>query len=133
MVYLIFLIVGFIFFIVSIYNLKQSLSLIRNSERTIGRVSELKEIYDDDNPTYLPIFHFETHDHKKFIYRHHTSSSRPEWAIGQKEEFIYDPLKPETARLLNYSGIFYWNIVLMAVSIVLIVIGIGYLLFYSFL
>ncbi|QNK64557.1 DUF3592 domain-containing protein [Pedobacter sp. PAMC26386] len=133
MTYLICLIAGILLLVVSIIKLKQVFAFVKNSERAIGRVTKLEEISDIEGTTYLPVFEFKTRSHQEFTYRHHTSTSPSNWAIGEERTFLYDPTKPEEARLFAYSGIFYFNVLLIAIAMVLIVVGAGYFLLQSYL
>ncbi|WP_449757788.1 DUF3592 domain-containing protein [Flavobacterium shii] len=112
--------------------MKRELTFVKNNERVIGTVTKLEEIKDDDGITYLPIFKFKTSKNQDYTYRHRVTSNPAKWSIGDEVKFIYDPNEPTTARLLNYSSIFSWTIILLAFGIDLIVVGIGYYLFHGY-
>ena len=126
MFYSISLTIGIILLVISLFIFKESLAFIRKSDRAIGTVIELEKIDGTDGVTCKPIFKFKTSTNQEIIYRHISSSSPPNWYVGEEATIAYDPTNPTTARLLTYFGAFSWTIVLMAISMPLIVIGGGY-------
>jgi hypothetical protein len=120
------LVVGITLLIISLLTLRESLVFLRKSERTVGTVIELERIDGSDGDTFKPIFKFKTSLNREIIYRHFSSSSAPNWKIGEEAMIAYDPNDPYVARLLTYFGTFRWTIVLMAIAMPLIVVGGGY-------
>jgi hypothetical protein len=126
MFYGITLAIGLILLTISLFIFKESLAFIRKSERATGTVTEMVPVNGSDGVTYKPIFKFKTSTNQEVIYRHISSSSPPNWSVGEEATIAYDPNDPSVARLLTYFGTFSWTIVLMAIAMPLIVIGGGY-------
>lgn len=127
-IYLIFIVVGGLLLAGALVALKNRLSFVKNGERAIGSVVQLVERKDDEGTFYYPVFDIHTRQHGTITYRHRTGSSSAEWQIGETIAFIFEPGKPDTVRFLNYWGIFWWPLSLMAVAVDLLVIGGGYFL-----
>ena len=126
--YLIFITVGVLLLIGAFIELKRKLAFVKSGERSVGTVVELVEKKDDDGTIYYPVFEFKTANNETITYRHGSGSSTARWAVGQEAAFIFEPGKPETARFLNYWGIYWWPLSLLAVAIDLLLIGAGYFL-----
>lgn len=127
-IYLIFIIVGGLLLAGAIVVLKNTLTFIKNGERAIGTVVRLDERKDDEGTYYFPVFDIPTRQHETITYGHWTGSSSAGWRIGETSAFIFAPGKPDTVRFLNYWGIFWWPLCLMAVAVDLLVMGGGYFL-----
>ncbi|MET4141019.1 DUF3592 domain-containing protein [Pedobacter sp. UYP1] len=133
MYYRITLIFGVILCFASLFILSESLTFLKNSERATGTVTGLELLHDSDGDTYRPVFAIKTKNNQVFIYKHTSSSSPASWKVGENATFVYDPKRPDSARLFTYFGIFSWTIVLLCISIYLMVIGAGYQLSKRFL
>jgi Protein of unknown function (DUF3592) len=131
--YAISLAIGIILLIISLFLLKESMSFIKNGERTKATVIELEKITHSKGATYKPVFKFNTILNQEIIYRHNVSSSPPTWKVGDETTVIYDLNDPQKVKLLSYFGVFSWTIILMAIAMPLIVIGGGYYIAQSFL
>jgi hypothetical protein len=128
MLYGIALIIGLILLSYALNALKESIAFVKNSEKTIGTVTELEQLSDSDGDTYRPIFTFKTKDNKEYTYTYPVSSSPPGWAIGDQIKFAYDTNHPESAKMLTYSSVFKWPVRLLSFALPLIVLGAGYFL-----
>lgn len=128
MVYSILLIIGFILVLVAGILFKRSLNFLENGERTTGIVTELISVYDDDGVTYKPVFKFKTSKNEDITYTHPISSSPPQWRVGETTGLIYDPDKPEDAKILTYFGMFGWAVIILSIAAPLLVIAGGYFL-----
>ena len=127
-VYLIFLILGIIGLVLSLRSLRDLVGFLKNAERATGRVIELVESIHDSESFYHPVFEFTAKDQQRFRYRHHVSSALSSWKIGDETVFIFDPAHPEKARMLG-SAMFNWPVTVLAVSMTLLVTGLGYVVF----
>lgn len=127
------LVLGIVFLVISLFILKQSLNFVKRSEHAIGTVIELKEISNEGDISYLPVFSIPINNGKEIIYTHHSSSKPASWDIGEKAEFLYDPNDLRSARLFRYFDVFSWTIVLMGLAAYLITTAGGYFYFKSYL
>lgn len=127
-IYLIFIIVGGLLLAGALVVLKNTLTFVRNGERAVGTVVRLDERKDSEGTYYFPVFDIHTQQHETITYGHWTGSSSAVWQIGETKTFIFKPGNPDTVRFLNYWGLFWWPLSLMAVAIDLLVIGGGYFL-----
>lgn len=128
MVYLIFLFLGTLGLVLSIRSLRASVDFLKNAERATGRVIELVESSDDGETFYRPVFEFTAKDQQQYHYRHHKSSAPSSWEIGNEAVFIFDPADPGEARMLG-SAMLNWPATALAVSMTLLVTGLGYVVF----
>ncbi|HVI45355.1 MAG TPA: DUF3592 domain-containing protein [Chitinophaga sp.] len=128
-IYLIFIVVGGLLLAGALVSLKGKLAFVKNGERVVGTVVRLVKEKDDDGTFYYPVFDIPTRQHETITYGHSVgSSSATAWQIGETTAFIFEPGKPDTVRVLNYWGIFWWPLCLMAVAVDLLIIGGGYFL-----
>lgn len=124
--YTITLAIGIALVLISIFLCRESLSFLKKSERTVGRVTELQKIYDSDGNTYKAVFTFKTKENDEFTFRQNGSSNPSSFEVGEEVNIAYNPKNPWDARVLSYFGVFSWSIVLMAIGMAAIVVGGGY-------
>jgi len=117
------LLTGLILLGISIHLLRQSLDFVRRSQPVTGMVISLEET----DGAYSPIFSIQTSSGQTITYRHPTATKPSTWKVGEEAFFLYDPLHPESPRMISYFWIFNWTIVCMAIGIPLVIIGAGYL------
>ncbi len=131
MIYLSFLILGILLFIISIIWLRRILRFVKNAERAIGKVIELKEKPDDGGYLYSPVFKFSTARQEVYVYHYPVASAPSDWSLGDELIFIYHPDAPAESKPFTYTLIFRWPILLLAIGITLMVIGAGYCLLFK--
>ncbi len=126
------LIVGILLLVFGIAELKRRLAFVKNSERSVGRVVQLKEKKDDEGTYYYPVFEIHTRKREVMTYVLGTGTSPTSWKLGQEAVFIFDPEQPESIRMLRYWVVFGWPLSLLAVAVDILLIGIGYFAWYVY-
>jgi hypothetical protein len=132
-IHLIFIIVGGLLLTGALRSLMSLRRFIKDAEKAVGTVTKLVEKEDDDGISYYPVFDIPTRHHGIITYGAGTGTSSRKWEIGKTALFILKPDKPETTRRLNFWGIFWWPLSLMAIGVDLLLIGIGYFLLRGYL
>lgn len=122
MLYKLFLVTGIVLLFFSLYKWKQSVDFVRAGEKAIGTVSVLEEI----DGSYSPVFVIETHQRETVFYNHPVSTSPASWEIGEQAVFLYDPLHPQSVKMMSYFWLFNWAIVFMVLAISFMIVGGGY-------
>lgn len=126
MAYTISLIIGIVLLVVSLLLFKNTLNFIKKGEKATATVVKLNTFESDDGTSYTPIFSFTTVAKKEYLYTHPFSSEPPAFVIGDTATIVYDPAKPEDAKILTYPSAFIWTIVILVVALALIILGGGY-------
>lgn len=116
--------IGIFLFFLAGYMIKNTLSFMKQSERSTATVVRMRTEKDSDGEANYPIFSYMTSTKEEHTYEYPASPSG--WKIGDKETIIYDPNNPSSARVMTYFGILGWPIVLLAVAAPLVVMGMGY-------
>ncbi|WP_212004713.1 DUF3592 domain-containing protein [Chitinophaga sp. HK235] len=131
--YLILVIVGGLLLFCAVRSLIGRLAFVKGGERAVGTVVQLVEKKDDEGTCYFyPVFDIHTRQQKTITYRHGTGSSPAAWQVGETAAFIFEPGKPYTVRFVNFWGLFWWPLSLMALAVDLLMIGGGYFLLYRY-
>ncbi len=124
------LLVGVVLMSIAYWQFQRTMKLLKNGERAKARVLELVESRSrSDGTSYRPVFAFITKTNQAQQFTYDVSSSPPAWKVGEEADIIYNPEKPEQARLLGYWGLFIGTIILAAVAAPFLVIGSGYFVF----
>ena len=131
--YAITLLIGVMFFVLSLVMFNQSVQFLRTGSRATATVIRLESSSSKKRSSVYPIFSFRTLTNQEITYIHNVSSSPPAWKIGEQTTVVYELNNPNNLKLLTYFGAFGWAIGLMAVAMPLLVIGGGYYLLQSFL
>lgn len=126
MTYTISLIVGIVLLVVSLRLFKSTIDFIKKGEKATATVVKLNTFESDDGTSYTPIFSFTTASKQEFLFTHPFSSDPPSYVVGDTATIVYDPAKPENAKILTYPSAFMWTIVIMIIALALIVFGVGY-------
>ena len=130
MIHALLLLVGLVLMSIAYGQFQRTMNLLKNGERAKARVLELVESRSrSDGTSYRPVFEFVTkaNEVKRFVYD--VSSSPPAWQVGEEADVIYNPARPEQARLVGYWGLFIASIILAAVAAPFLVIGGGYFVY----
>ncbi|OJJ17646.1 hypothetical protein BKI52_27685 [marine bacterium AO1-C] len=97
---------------------------------TTGRVKDVEIDNDGDGTAVVWIIEYFDQDKKEYEKAHQVHSSEPR-GIGTKVKIVYDPKQPKIAEVNNFSalyGVMYGAFVL---SIPLLIISLGYFIFYK--
>jgi hypothetical protein len=130
MIHALLLLVGLVLMSIAGWQFRQTMKLLKNGERTKARVLELVASRSrSDGTTYRPVFGFMTKTNQAQQFTYDVSSSPPAWKVGEEADIIYNPDRPERARLIGYWGLFIASIILAAVAAPFLVIGSGYFVY----
>lgn len=129
MIHALLLLVGLVLMSIAGWQFRQTMKLLKNGERAKARVLELISTRGSDGTTYRPLFGFVTKANQVKQFEYDVSASPPDWKVGEEADVIYDPDRPERARLIGYWGLFIASIILAAVAAPFLVIGSGYFLY----
>ncbi len=130
MIHALLLLVGLVLMSIAGWQFRQTMKLLKNGKRTKARVLELVASRSrSDGTTYRPVFGFMTKTNQAQQFTYDVSSSPPAWKVGEEADIIYNPDRPERARLIGYWGLFIASIILAAVAAPFLVIGSGYFVY----
>jgi len=106
---LVFVGVGFLFIGLAVFFLIRTRNFINNSEKTQGQV--ILNLYQADSEGggggYTPVFEFRTAQGKKVEGSGDLAVNPPQYKVGQTVEVLYDPKKPEEARINKGLNLYY--------------------------
>ncbi|SEW53092.1 DUF3592 domain-containing protein [Chitinophaga arvensicola] len=126
--YSITLAIGLLLLVISLTFLQQSLSFLKTTNRTTGKVIDLATLSGSDGDTYSAVIRFYADNGQEYIYRQQSSSSPPTWEVGEAVTMAYDPGNPQRAKPVAYFSMFGVTVILMMFALPAIVIGGGYYL-----
>ena len=121
-------IIGLILLILGLKLLKDRIARIKNGNRAIATIIEIKDYLDSDKAKlYKPVFKFFTYNNEEIIFEHRVgSSSDRRWAIGKEVKVIYKAEKPNKLILLTLFNAFGIPLILLILAILLLFISTGY-------
>lgn len=122
---------GFVLMYFAIKMYSDTNQLLHTGIRTKAIVKDLIEVYDDDGPTYKPVFEYTDRYNTNKKFRSEVSSRPPAYTIGQKVKIVYDPLDVDEIKIVSFWGLYRWTIILSCIAAPLLIIGGGYLIFMS--
>lgn len=114
--------------ILGIWSLKNRIARIKNGNRAIATIIEIKEYFDSDNDRmYKPVFKFFTRNNEEIVFDHRVgSSSHRRWAIGKEVKVIYKAENPNKVILLTLFNAFAIPLILFILALLLLFISSGY-------
>lgn len=121
-------IMGLVLLIMGIKLLKDRIEHIKNGNRAIARVIEIKEYLDDDKAKmYKPVFKFLTNNNEEIIFEHRVgSSSDSRWPINKEVKVLYKMEDPNKVTLLTLFNSFGIPLTLLILASLLLFISGGY-------
>lgn len=118
---------GVVLLIVGLIFLRNAISNIRNGNKAVASVIEVKEYLDSENDKmYKPIYKFITHNHEEILFERYGSSSRKTWAIGMEMKVVYDGANPGNVFILTFFNAFGLPVILLTAALLLLFIAGGY-------
>ena len=100
--------IGIILIIISVYFLVESAIFFTNSNQAVGVVTDYKEGHGGGTRlsiVYYPIVTFKCCNHKLIEFVGKPGVDPPEYTIGENVDVLFDPSKPETAKIYSFSSI----------------------------
>ena len=109
-------------------------SFLHRSVATTGTIVRnvlVQERRADDSvtSTYAPVFSFSANDGRTYTVTSSSSSSPPEFAVGQQVRVLYVPDNPATAKIDSVLQLWMMPMVLVFLGIICSLVGYGLLLF----
>ncbi|MFT3679058.1 MAG: DUF3592 domain-containing protein [Ferruginibacter sp.] len=129
MVYGILLTIGLTLCTISGFVIKEKILFIKNSEKSTGKVFEIKEEEgggETNGTVYRPYFKFKSSQNIEYTYKYYIATSPIKWEVGDEATIIYNPDNPNHASIYTYWGIFILPIILLTIAAPLLVISGGY-------
>lgn len=126
-----FLAVGIAFLGGAGYYRKQTDALLKNAVEATGEVILMREEDRHIQPqhrgeaeeTYRPVILFITREGRRVRYESIVSSYPPRYSAGDKVRILYDPDRPEEARIDDFTDLWLRPIFLAGVGLILAVFG----------
>lgn len=134
------LILGLVFTLVGAGALTGSVVAYRETDRFLdqavaatGTVIDFKEhIKTEERRTrrlYAPIINFQSQAGDSIQFEANVRSNPPMYEVGESVELLYDPARPELARINTFWGIWIVFVVCLLVGVPFTLIGVGALYF----
>lgn len=107
------LLIGIPFAIVSVFVLKDTINLLSNSHKTIGKIIGIEEERRRNGGyMYSPVIKYKSVTGDEYVYRSTTKTGYTSYKIGQQIELIYDKSNPQNARVNSFLDIWFLTIIM---------------------
>lgn len=107
------LVVGIPFAIISVFEFKNTLNLLSNSHKTLGRIIDIEEEKRRNGGyMYSPVIKYKSVTGDEYIYDSNTKTGYTSYKIGQEIELIYDKNNPQNARVNSFLDIWFLTIIM---------------------
>lgn len=121
------LVIAGVLLILGLIFLRNAISNLRNGNKTIASVIEVKEYLDSENDKkYKPVYKFITHNNEEIFFERYGSSSRKTWSIGMEIKVVYSGANPNSILILTLFNAFGLPMILLTVALLLLFIAGGY-------
>lgn len=105
---ILFLLVGTPFVVVSIIILLNTLNLLSNSYKTLGKITGINEERQSKGGyMYSPVIKYKSDTGDEYVYSSATKTGYSSYKIGQEVELIYDKNNPQNARVNSILDIWF--------------------------
>ncbi len=107
------LVIGIPFAVVSIFELKNTLNLLSNSHKTLGKIVGIEEERRrNSGDMYSPVIKYKSISGDEYVYHSSTKTGYTSYKIGQEIELIYDKNNPQNARVNSFLDIWFLTIIM---------------------
>ena len=107
------LVIGIPFAVVSVFELKNTLNLLSNSHKTLGKIVGIEEERQRNRGSmYSPVIKYKSVAGDEYVYSSTTKTGYTSYKIGQEIELIYDKNNPQNARANSFLDIWLLTIIL---------------------
>lgn len=120
------LITGVIFNILAIRQYNKSVYLLENGIKTKAKVIEIIEVESDNGYTYKPKFEYIDENGKHRIYTNSVSTNPPSYQVGDTEDLVYNPNDYNDAKVVTFTGLYLFSLIMGISGSVMMIIGIVY-------
>ncbi len=110
----------------SLYAYMSTTEFLKSADTAEGVVLKLIPV-EGDETTYAPVFGFKDRSGESHVIESSSSSNPPAFERGEKIEVIYDPEKPQNARINSFFNLWGGAVILGIVGIFFLIFG---LIFY---
>lgn len=119
-----FLVVALTLLIVTILLITKTARFIRSARQTKGAVLDNVPRQDGEGGTiFCPRFTFTTDDRREFVVASKTGTSPPAFRDGEQIEVLYNPLKPEDARIKTFAQLWLAPTICGPLGVVFLLVG----------
>lgn len=115
---------GIIFEILAIKQYNYSVFLLENGIKTQATVIEMIEVDSDDGYTYKPKFGYIDDKGIKRTFTSSISTNPPSYEVGDKEEIVYNPKNYSEVRVVTFTGLYLFSLVMSISGGVMLIMGI---------
>jgi hypothetical protein len=113
-----------ILIVLSIWFTYTSYKFSTSGEEVQGTVVRLESSTSDGSTTYSPVYSY-TVDGKKYEYESVNSSNPPAHEVGEVVTLLYDPERPDKARVNSFFELWLLPIIMCPVSFMMLILSIG--------
>jgi len=117
--------VGFILAGLAVFFLVRTRSFISRSRQTQGTITQMVYSSDSDSGGYIPVFRFRTLEGQEVEVSENLRTNPPQFKVGQMIDVLYDPQKPEKARIKKWFNLYFVPALLGFLGLVFGCIGVG--------
>lgn len=126
------LLAGLIVLYIAWLQFQKTQRLISSGVSTVATVIENVPQTKKGQTTYRPKFQYMDQQHNRATFLGELNTSPPAWSIGETTLIVYMPGQPGSARIISYWNLYRATILFTAAAAPLIVIGIGYFLYFLY-
>lgn len=122
---ILFLLVGISFTVVSAFNFLNTLNLLSNSHKTLGKIVGINEERQSKGGyMYSPLIKYKSGTGDEYVYSSATKTGYSSYKIGQEVELIYDKNNPQNARINSILDIWFLTILMGVLGSVITITGV---------
>lgn len=98
---------AFIMVTLALFFLFRTRSFISRSRQTRGTITQMVYESGTEGGGYLPIFRFRTLDGQEIEAKSNLATNPPQFKVGQIIDVLYDPDKPDQARIKKWHNLYF--------------------------